>query len=114
HRQHRCASRSVGREQHVFARPDDSAHLLVDRLVTADLTPRHHLIREERRERVHEALGRLSPTDREILVMRYLEDLTFPEIAGILDITESAGKMRHLRAIERVRSVLADDSGSAS
>jgi RNA polymerase sigma-70 factor, ECF subfamily len=46
-------------------------------------------------------------------VMRYLEDLTFAEIAAILEIGESAAKMRHLRAIGRIRSVLtADDSGS--
>ena len=64
---------------------------------------------------VRDALERLTPPDREILVMRYLEDLTFPEIAAILEIGESAAKMRHLRAIERIRTVLkADDSGSAS
>jgi RNA polymerase sigma-70 factor, ECF subfamily len=46
--------------------------------------------------------------------MRYLEELTFPEIAAIFDVGESAVKMRHLRAIKRIRSVLkADDSGSA-
>ena len=63
---------------------------------------------------MHAALGRLTPPDREILVMRYLEDLTFPEIAAILGIGEGAAKMRHLRAIERIRSVMkTEDSGSA-
>ena len=53
----------------------------------------------------------LTPPDREVLVMRYLEDLTFPEIAAILEVGESAAKMRHLRAIERIRTWLkADDS----
>jgi RNA polymerase sigma-70 factor (ECF subfamily) len=114
HRMHRCGTRSVGREQHAFARPDDSARLLADRLVATDTTPGHAVVREERRQRVHTALERLTPPDREILVMRYLEDLTFPEIAAILDIGESAAKMRHLRAIERIRSVLrSDDSGAA-
>ena len=56
----------------------------------------------------------ISP-DREILVMRYLEDLSFSEIAAILEIGESAAKMRHLRAIEKICSVLkSDDSGSVS
>jgi RNA polymerase sigma-70 factor (ECF subfamily) len=113
HRKHRRESRSVGREQHAFARPDDSACLLVDHLVAGDTTPGHDLLREERRQRVREALKRLAPPDREILVLRYLEDLTFPEIAAILEIGESAAKMRHLRAIERIRSVLeADEPGS--
>jgi RNA polymerase sigma-70 factor, ECF subfamily len=62
---------------------------------------------------VHAALMRLPSPDREILVMRYLEDLSFSQIAAILGIGESAAKMRHLRAIERIRLVLKDnDSGS--
>jgi RNA polymerase sigma-70 factor (ECF subfamily) len=113
HRRHRRGARNVGREQQTSSWPDDSAVLLVDRLVTVDTTPGHSLVREESRQRVHAALARLSPADREILVMRYLEDLTFPEIAAILEIGESAAKMRHLRSIERIRSVLkTDDSGS--
>jgi RNA polymerase sigma-70 factor (ECF subfamily) len=115
HRKHVCGARSVGHERHGFAWPDDSARLLVDCLVASDTTPGHSVVREERRQQVHAALQRLTPPDREVLVMRYLEDLTFPEIAAILEIGESAAKMRHLRAIERIRSVMkTDDSGSAS
>jgi RNA polymerase sigma-70 factor (ECF subfamily) len=115
HRKHGCGARSVGREQHALAWPDDSARLLVDCLVASDTTPGHFLVREERRQQVHAALERLTPPDREILAMRYLEDLAFTEIAAILGIGESAAKMRHLRAIERIRSVMkADDSGSAT
>jgi DNA-directed RNA polymerase specialized sigma24 family protein len=47
--------------------------------------------------------------DHEILVMRYLEDLSFTEIAAILEIGESAAKMRHLRAIKSMRLFLKDD-----
>jgi RNA polymerase sigma-70 factor (ECF subfamily) len=112
HRKHRREARNVGREQHAFTWPDESARLLVDHLVGGDPTPSHALLREERRRHVRAALEQLAPADREILVLRYLEDLTFPEIAAILDIGESAAKMRHLRAIERIRAVLkADNSG---
>jgi RNA polymerase sigma-70 factor (ECF subfamily) len=113
HRTHRRGTRSVGREQHALAWPADSGQLLVDHLVGSETTPGHSLDREVRRQRVRDALNQLAPPDREILVMRYLEDLSFPEIAAILEIGESAAKMRHLRAIEKIRSVLkADDSGS--
>ena len=95
HRKHRAGVRSVGRENQAFARPDDSARLLVDHLVAGDATPGHAVVQEERRQRVHAALAQLSPPDREVLVMRYLEDLAFAEIAAILDIGESAAKMRH-------------------
>ena len=114
HRKHRCGARTVGSEENAFAWPDDSARLLVDRLVGTDTTPGHTLVREERRRQVHAALERLAPPDREVLVMRYLDQLAFAEIAAILEIGESAAKMRHLRALERIRSVLTpDDSGSA-
>jgi RNA polymerase sigma-70 factor, ECF subfamily len=113
HRKHRRGSRSVGREEHTFARADHSAHLLLDQLVASDTTPGRELLREELCQCVHAALMRLPSPDREILVMRYLEDLSFSQIAAILGIGESAAKMRHLRAIERIRLVLKDnDSGS--
>jgi RNA polymerase sigma-70 factor (ECF subfamily) len=113
HRKHRRGARSVDREEHALAWSDDSARLLVDHLVDSDPTPGHKLVRQERCQRVRAALSRLAPADREVLVMRYLEDLTFPEIAAILEIGESAVKMRHLRAIKRIRSFLeAGDSES--
>jgi RNA polymerase sigma-70 factor, ECF subfamily len=114
HRQHRREARDVGREEAgTFAWPDSSSRLLVDRLVTSDPTPGHALVREERRQQLHAALERLSSPDREILVLRYLEDLTFPEIAAILEIGESAAKMRHLRALQRISALIeCDGSGS--
>jgi RNA polymerase sigma-70 factor (ECF subfamily) len=113
HRKHRCGARSVSREQHDFASPDRSTRLLVDQLVASDTTPRQDLVKKERQERVYAALGQLEPHDREILVMHYLEDLTLTEIAAILGIGESAARMRHKRAIERIGALLnADDSGS--
>jgi hypothetical protein len=43
----------------------------------------------------------------------YLADLTFSEIALILEFAECVSTMQHARDIERIRSVLrADDSGS--
>lgn len=115
HRKHRTGNRDVAREHKGFAWNEDSAPLLIDRLVAQEDTPAQRLIAEERRKRVREALELLAPADREILVMRYLEDLSFPEISAILEIGESAAKMRHLRAIERIRAVLEpDDSRSGS
>jgi RNA polymerase sigma-70 factor (ECF subfamily) len=46
--------------------------------------------REELRRLVREALSRLSDTDREVLVLRHLEQLSVPEIAAIQGITEGA------------------------
>ena len=40
------------------------------------------------------------------LGLRYLDQLAFDEIAAVLEIGLSAAKMRHFRALERLRGVL--------
>lgn len=67
------------------------------------------LERRETAEAVRAALGRLGPRDREILALRYLEELPFAVIAERLDVTESAAKVRSHRALTRLRLVLEDD-----
>jgi RNA polymerase sigma-70 factor (ECF subfamily) len=51
-------------------------------------------------------LEQLTETDRELLVMHYMERLEIQEIGSILDLGESAVKMRHLRALKRLRALL--------
>ena len=116
YRQHRrTKTRSVAREEAVdFAWPDSSAQLMVNSLVANDTAPSQAVLREEQRLHVHAALQELAPLDREILMMHYLEDLTFPEIAAILDIGEGAAKMRHLRALRRIRALMAGDGPEVS
>jgi RNA polymerase sigma-70 factor (ECF subfamily) len=116
HRRHRRSkARSVAREEaNAFAWPDGSAQLMVNSLVANDTTPRHALLREEQRRYVLAALQELAPIDREILMMHYLEELSFPEIAVILEIGEGAAKMRHLRALQRIRDLMASDGAEVS
>ena len=65
-------------------------------------------MREELRDRVRAALARLSERDREVVVMRHLEQLSTAEVAAVLGISEGAVKVRLLRALERLRSRLID------
>ena len=88
------------------ALPDESAMLLVGRIVAPDTSPTHHAVRKEMRDRVQAALTELSPRDREVLVMRYLEQLSMKEIAGVVRQSESAVKTRHFRALNRLRALL--------
>jgi RNA polymerase sigma-70 factor (ECF subfamily) len=68
------------------------------------------LVRDDLR-RVQAALDRLAKRDREILVMRHLEEMSAAEIAAILGISEGAVRVRLLRALTRLRGLL-DDEGS--
>ncbi len=107
------ARRRYRREQGTVGWPDTSTNLLVERFAASDPTPGHALILAEQRQRVRDALNELAPPDREILTLRYLDDLSFPEIAAILDIAEGAAKMRHLRALRRMHTLIAGE-GSES
>jgi RNA polymerase sigma-70 factor (ECF subfamily) len=66
---------------------------------------------DELRRRVQSAMERLAERDREILVMRHLEEMSAAEIAAILGISEGAVRVRLLRALTRLRNLL-DDTGS--
>jgi RNA polymerase sigma-70 factor (ECF subfamily) len=110
-RKHLAAgNRSVAREEmRLLPLPDASAALLVHHLVASGTSPSGRMARDELRERVHRALDRLAPHDREVLVLRHLEQLTVAETAAVLEIGEEAVKSRHRRALERLRSELAGD-----
>lgn len=85
--------------------PDHSAHDLARRLLASGTSPSRRLVRDEQRDRVRDVLERLDPRDREVLVLRYLEGLTMEDIAAVLGVRPGAVKMRHLRALERLRSL---------
>jgi RNA polymerase sigma-70 factor, ECF subfamily len=86
--------------------PDDSVVQLARRLLASGTSPSHALIRDELRQRLRAALEQLAPHDREVLVMRNLEQLPIAEIAAVLGLTEGAVKVRHLRALQRLRAIL--------
>jgi RNA polymerase sigma-70 factor (ECF subfamily) len=111
HRDHiRVQKRSIGREEaRELALPEKSAVQLAHRLIAAGTNPSHRLIRDELRRRVRAALEAAPPRDREILVMRHLEEMSAAEIAAVLGITERAAKARHSRALERLRGLIGDD-----
>lgn len=50
-------------------------------------------------------LGELPPDDRRVLVLRYVEDLGFRDIATLLDVSEGAVKMRAKRALTKLRKL---------
>jgi len=52
------------------------------------------------------AIGQLDEKYREVLELRYWADLSFSDIAQILDSQESATKVRHHRAIKKLNEIL--------
>jgi RNA polymerase sigma-70 factor (ECF subfamily) len=106
-RQHvEAAQRAVGRERRL---PDRSSLLFARRIIARGSTPSQRLGRRELSRRLHRLLAELSDTDREILVMRNLEERSYPEIACILGVEPAAARQRHGRALIRLHALLAAD-----
>lgn len=109
HRRHIGAEkRSVIRERSLGL-SDASTMRFADLLKSKDDGPLKRMLRRELHGRVRTALAELSDNDREILVLRHLEQLSTQEAAAVLGITEKAAVQRHVRALRRFKGILADD-----
>jgi RNA polymerase sigma-70 factor (ECF subfamily) len=107
HRRHvQSQRRSVTRESRPSEIPDESSISLAGMLLANDTSPSNRMMKEERREQMMAAMAALSPRDREVLVMRHLEQLSTNEIAEALGISVGAVESRLLRALFRLRSRL--------
>ena len=84
------------------------AELLLGRLTTASRAA----IRAETQLRVQEALNAMDAIDREVLVLRHFEMLSNEETAQVLGLKPSAASNRHMRALKRLKEVLAQAPGA--
>lgn len=101
-------ARSVARETH-WKVSDESIAELAQQLAGSGTSPSGRLVRSETRNRVRMALEKLAADDRELLLMRHLEQLRVAEIAAVLQLTEPAVKSRLRRALERLHNALGTD-----
>jgi RNA polymerase sigma-70 factor (ECF subfamily) len=105
-RQHiQAARRSVRREVQL---PDRSSLVLAQNLVDPAGAPNRRLGKQEMAQRMQEALGRLAEADREVLLMRHYEELSYEEIGCILDIEAATARKRAGRALVRLHKILAE------
>ncbi len=106
HRRHiRADRRSVLREE-PRGMSGNSAIQLADRLFAGGTGPLKRLLRAELVARVRAAVERLAEADREILLLRHLEQLKLVDCALVLQISHTAAKKRYLRALERLQRLL--------
>jgi RNA polymerase sigma-70 factor (ECF subfamily) len=111
-RKHLNAScRAVG---HELPLPEGSSAALAQELLAGDTSPSQHVSQQELAQRVRRALGQLAEQDREILLMRVFEMLSYDEIAHLLDIEPAAARKRHGRALLRLHRLLAAEGVSES
>lgn len=70
--------------------------------------PGKKAVTQELVERVETAMERLSPAHREILTLRNVRDLSYEEIAAMLDLSLGTVKSRIARAREALKQVLGE------
>ena len=81
---------------------------LGDRLASTAIQPEEAALASDVYRRVEEAVNRLSPEFRSVLVLRDLQDLSYEEVADTLGINLGTVKSRLARARKQVQQWLSD------
>jgi len=110
HRRHHAQRRDVGRERALQAGSlsGKSSLDLAAQLQDQELTPAAAAIRKELAGRFLAALDTMDEPDREIILLRHVEQLGNSEAAEALGLAPAAAGMRYLRALRRLRTMLGE------
>lgn len=87
---------------------DDVAELVADKRPTAERS----VLAQERMQRVWDAAKRLSPRQRTVFFMRYVEDMSLDEIAEATSLTQGTVKQHLFRAVAAVQKAVLAEEGA--
>jgi RNA polymerase sigma-70 factor (ECF subfamily) len=110
HRQHLGTKmRDAGQEVSLYrgALPHASSVSLAAQLLGRLTSASRAAIRAETQIHIQEALNSMDPLDREVLTLRHFEVLSNEETAAVLGIKKSAASNRYIRALKRLKEILA-------
>lgn len=85
-----------------IATETDNEMKVLDIMPSKDTSPSQHVLRKENKDILDELLLKLDDKDREIIIHRDLEDLTFVEISKILEKSEDAVRKQYNRAFQKL------------
>jgi RNA polymerase sigma-70 factor (ECF subfamily) len=108
---HCCATaRTRRRREAAFVEFDERHHSEHVELATPEL----HLVRADASDTFRRALDSLSPADREVLILREVEDLSYEEIALAIGAPIGTVMSRLSRARKRMQALVPRESRDAS
>lgn len=87
--------------------PAASTQSLANLLLGRFTSPTQAAVRAERQLRLQEALNGMDLLDREILALRHFEELGNGEAAAVLGLSKTAASNRYVRALKRLKEILA-------
>jgi RNA polymerase sigma-70 factor (ECF subfamily) len=99
--------RNVRLERQLAAELEQSSRILDQGLVASSTSPSHQAARREQAVLLASALEQLPEDYREVLILRHLEGLSFPEVAHRMGRTVLSVKKLWARALPRLRDALA-------
>jgi RNA polymerase sigma-70 factor (ECF subfamily) len=99
-------SRDVRLERALVDQLDQSANVLNEKLIAHQSSPSQQAVRREQAVLLVDALHALPEDYREVIILRQLEGLSFPEVAQRMGRTEDSVKNVWLRALARLRHTL--------
>jgi RNA polymerase sigma-70 factor (ECF subfamily) len=117
HRRHLgVQARNAGREIGLYdgALPQATSAALAARLLGHLTQPSAAAVRAERKIRIQTALNSMDDLDREILALRHFEQLSNGEAAQALGLSKSTASKRYLRALQKLKEILAASRGGFS
>ncbi len=95
-------------KQEVGMRDEEGGRTWEDTLHDPGRSPFEMTSDHETRKLLEQALARLNPKFRTAVVLRDIEDLSYEEIAAVLEVSLGTVKSRILRGREALRGMLAD------
>lgn len=110
HRRHMGAQmRDAGREVSIDGcrYPEATSTSIAIQLAGDWTSPSQAAMRAEVSRQLADALEAVDPIDREVLALRHFEELTNSEVAAVLGITQKAASIRYVRALRRLKKILA-------
>jgi RNA polymerase sigma-70 factor (ECF subfamily) len=105
--------RDVELERQLSLELDQSSQALDAAFVAPISSPSQQAARREQAVILADALGRLPPEYREVVILRQLQGLTFPEVARQMNRSLDSVKKLFVRGLARLRGVLGDKHESA-
>ena len=107
HNQRRWFFRHRQREVGLDEEPEE-ARSMAQVLPDGKPSPYDYVFDRERQDMIESALAKINPTFREAVVLRDIADLSYDEIADVLQLSLGTVKSRILRGREALRQELAD------
>jgi RNA polymerase sigma-70 factor, ECF subfamily len=105
-RYHGSQSRDVRLERELEQELDHSSRLIDPGLIAPLSSPSQGASRREQAVVLAHGLARLSADDREVIILRHLEEHTFPEVAERMGRSVDGVKKLWVRALARLRRAL--------